>query len=391
MVLSGIGNPLFVSGGVTVFEKMSARAHEVGAINLGQGFPDEDGPADIREAAAAALHTLSNQYPPMMGIAELRDAVADHNRRYYGLDVDPAREVMITCGATEALADCLLGLITPGDEVILIEPFYDSYLPMVQRAGGIPKPVRLPSPDWQLPRAALQEAFSARTRLLVLNSPMNPCSKVFTADELSFIAGLLVKYDAYAICDEVYEHLVFDNRRHIPLMTLPGMRARCVRIGSAGKTFSLTGWKVGYITAAAALLQPIAKAHQFITFTTAPNLQHGVAYGLSKDKTYFQSLAETMQAKRNYLAAGLRAVGFDVLKSEGSYFMTCDFRPLNFKGDDVAFCQHLIEKAGVVAIPVSAFYQGGDVRHLIRFCFCKSEAVLNQAITRLKQAFGKTP
>ena len=391
MVLSGIGNPLFVSGGVTVFEKMSARAHEVGAINLGQGCPDEDGPADIREAAAAALHTLSNQYPPMMGTAELRDAVADHNRRYYGLDVDPAREVMITCGATEALADCLLGLITPGDEVILIEPFYDSYLPMVQRAGGIPKPVRLPSPDWQLPRAALQDAFSTRTRLLLLNSPMNPCSKVFTADELSFIAGLLVKYDAYAVCDEVYEHLVFDNRRHIPLMTLPGMRARCVRIGSAGKTFSLTGWKVGYITAAAPLLQPIAKAHQFITFTTAPNLQHGVAYGLSKDKAYFQSLAETMQAKRNHLAAGLRAVGFDVLKSEGSYFLTCDFRPLNFEGDDVAFCRHLIEKAGVVAIPVSAFYQGNDVRHLIRFCFCKSEAVLNQAITRLKQAFGKTP
>ena len=390
MVLSGIGNPLFASQGVTVFEKMSIRAREVGAINLGQGFPDEDGPADIRDAAAAATRTLSNQYPPMMGIPELCAAVAEHNRRYYGLEVDATREVMVTSGATEALADCILGLVTPGDEVILIEPLYDSYLPMVKLAGGIPKLVRLSPHDWELPGAALQQAFSHRTKLIILNSPMNPCSKVFTADELSLIAELSVKYDAYAVCDEVYEHMVFDNRRHIPLMTLPGMRERCARIGSAGKTFSLTGWKVGYITAAPALLQPIAKAHQFITFTTAPNLQHGVAYGLGKDKSYFQSLADTLQAKRDRLAEGLREAGFSVLKAQGSYFITCDFRPLGFEGDDVAFCRHLIEKAGVVAIPVSAFYQDGDVRHLIRFCFCKSEAMLDQAITRLKEAFGKT-
>ncbi|MDP2700167.1 aminotransferase [Thalassospira sp.] len=384
-----IGNPLFASGGITIFEVMNELAKKHNALNLGQGAPDTDGPADIRQAAADAIRTHSNQYPPLMGIPALLEAVADHNKRFYGLDIDPKREVMVAVGATEALADVILGLVAPGDEVVLIEPLYDSYLPIVKLAGGIPKLVRVTPPHWELPREELAAAFSDKTKLLLINSPMNPCSKVFSDDELQFIADLLIKHDAYALCDEVYEHLVFDGRKHRPLMTFPGMRDRCVRIGSAGKTFSLTGWKVGYITACPKLMEPIAKAHQFLIFTVPPGLQYGVAYGLNKDDSYFSGFTAEMQAKRDFLMKGLKEVGFDVLESQGTYFITCDFRPLGFDGDDVAFCQHMIETAGVVAIPVSAFYQKGDVRHFVRFCFCKREEMMIEAIARMKKAFSR--
>ncbi|MFH1803987.1 MAG: aminotransferase [Pseudomonadota bacterium] len=384
-----IGNPLFASGGITIFEVMNELAKKHNALNLGQGAPDTDGPADIRQAAADAIMTQSNQYPPLMGIPALLEAVAHHNKRFYGLDIDPKREVMVAVGATEALADVILGLVAPGDEVVLIEPLYDSYLPIVKLAGGIPKLVRVTPPHWELPREELAAAFSDKTKLLLINSPMNPCSKVFSDDELQFIADLLIKHDAYALCDEVYEHLVFDGRRHRPLMTFPGMRDRCVRIGSAGKTFSLTGWKVGYITACPKLMEPIAKAHQFLIFTVPPGLQHGVAYGLNKGDGYFSGFTAEMQAKRDFLMKGLKEVGFDVLESQGTYFITCDFRPLGFDGDDVAFCQHMIETAGVVAIPVSAFYQKGDVRHFVRFCFCKREEMMIEAIARMKKAFSQ--
>jgi aspartate/methionine/tyrosine aminotransferase len=385
-------NAVLSSYGTTIFEVMSQLAQKHDAINLGQGFPDGNGPEDVVRVAAEYLETGVNQYPSMWGMPALRQAVAAHNARFYGLDVDWQSEVMVTSGGTEALASSLFGLIEPGDEVVLIEPLYDSYLPIVRRAGGVPRLVRMTPPDWALPRDALAAAFSPATKLILLNSPMNPCSRVFDADELGFIAALLEEYDAYAVCDEVYEHLLFDGRRHVPLMTLPGMRERAVRIGSAGKTFSLTGWKVGYITAAPELLSPIAKAHQFITFTTPPNLQAAVAYGLAKDDIYFKGLADELQSKRDRMAKGLRDIGFAVLDCAGTYFITTDFRPLGFNGEDVDFCRHITTEARVAAVPVSAFYQGGDqgdkVRHFARFSFCKDDATLDEALGRLARHFG---
>jgi len=381
-------NSLLGGLGTTIFTVMSALAAEHQSINLGQGFPDTDGPPDLLQAAAAALFDGRNQYPPMPGLLELRQAVAAHDVRFYGLDVDPMTEVVVTSGATEAITACLMALLDPGDEVVLIEPLYDTYLPVVRLLGAIPRLVRLMPPDWELPRTALAAAFGPKTKMILLNTPMNPTGKVFTAPELAFIADLLVRHGAYAICDEVYEHLTFDGWRHIPLMTLPGLRERVMRIGSAGKTFSLTGWKVGYVTAPAPLARVVAKAHQNLTFTTAPNLQRAVALGLAKDEAYFQSLGADLQAKRDHLAAGLSALGMTVLPTRGSYFVTADFRPLGFNGDDMAFCRHITEHAGVTAVPVTAFYDAPDPpRHFARFAFCKREAVLDEAIDRLWRHF----
>jgi aspartate/methionine/tyrosine aminotransferase len=375
--------------GTTVFEVMSALAREHNSVNLGQGFPDDKGPEEVRAAAADYLLNGHNQYPPMMGIPELRQAVAEHARRFQGLEVDWQSEVLVTSGATEALGDCLFGLIEPGDEVVLIEPLYDSYLPIVRRAGGIPRLVRLEPPEWRLPKEELAAAFGPKTKLILFNTPMNPCSKVFDREELSFIAELCLKHDVYAICDEVYEHIIFDDRRHISLMTLPGMRDRTVRIGSAGKSFSLTGWKVGYITAAPGLMTPIARTHQFMTFTTPPNLQWGAATGLRLQDGYFSTLAADMQRKRDRLAGALATIGFDVLPAHGTYFVTTDFRPLGFNGTDEEFCRHITVKAGVTAVPVSAFYQSPEApRYFARFCFCKHDATLDSAIQRLAAHFG---
>ena len=381
-------NSILSSFGTTIFETMSRLAQAHGAVNLGQGFPEGLEPADVVAKAAEATISGPNQYPSMMGIPDLRQAIAAHDKRFYGLDLDPMGEVMVTSGATEALAACLFGLIEPGDEVVLIEPLYDSYLPIIRRAGGVPKLVRVAPPHWDLPRAELEAAFSQRTKLIILNSPMNPAGKVWEADDLAFLGGLLERFDAYAVCDEVYEHLVYDQRRHIPLITLPGMRERCLKIGSAGKIFSLTGWKVGWVIAAPALLQPVAKAHQYLTFTTPPNLQAAVAYGLGKDQGYYDGLTAMLSARRDRLAKGLRGVGFDVLETGGSYFISADFRPLGFRGGDEEFCRHITEKAGVAAIPVSAFYQGKDVTHFARFCFAKTEAAIDEAVTRLGRHFG---
>ena len=383
-------NSLLAATGTTIFTIMSALATEHKAINLGQGFPDTDGPQDVIDAAAAALRDGRNQYPPLTGVPELRAAVASANRRFYGLEIDPAREVVVTSGATEAITACLMAVLDPGDEVVLIEPLYDTYLPVVRLLGAVPRLVRLLPPDWHLPREALAAAFGPRTKAILLNSPMNPTGKVFSRDELDFIAGLVRQHDSYAICDEVYEHLTLDGRAHIPLMTLPGMRDRCMRISSAGKTFSLTGWKIGYVTACAALAGLVAKAHQNLTFTTPPNLQRGVAVGLAKDDAYFGSLAAGLQAQRDQLAAGLARIGFGVLETNGSYFLTADFSPLGFDGDDVAFCRHITEQAGVTAIPVSAFYENDAPTHYARFAFCKQPAVLDEAIARLARHFGRT-
>ena len=389
-------NQLLSAMGTTVFTVMSALATRHGAINLGQGFPDTDGPDDVVQAAADALWDGRNQYPPLTGVPELRAAVATANARFYGIQADPATEVVVTSGATEAITACLMALLNPGDEVVLIEPLYDTYLPVVRLLGAIPRLVRLQPPKWELPRAELAAAFGPRTKAILLNTPMNPTGKVFTAAELAFIADLVTKHDAYAICDEVYEHLTFDGWRHIPLMTLPGMRDRCLRIGSAGKTFSLTGWKIGYVTGPAALCGIVAKAHQNLTFTTPPNLQRAVAVGLAKDDAYFAGLASALQAKRDRLSAGLAAMGFGVLPSMGSYFVTADFSPLGFRGDDVAFCRHITEQARVTAIPVSAFYEadgpwGRAPGRYARFAFCKQDGVLDEAVARLSQHFAARP
>lgn len=367
---------------------MSRLAQAHGAVNLGQGFPDGNGPEDVVEAGVEYLRNGVNQYPSMFGIPDLRQAVAEHASRFYGLDVDWQTETMVTSGGTEALGAALLGLIEPGDEVVLIEPLYDSYLPIVRRGGGVPKLVRLEPPGWELPREALEAAFSEKTKLILINTPMNPCAKVFSREELEFIAGLCRRYDAFAVCDEVYEHLAFDGMPHVPMITLPGMRDRTVRIQSAGKIFSLTGWKVGMITAAPEVLTPVAKAHQYLTFTTPPNLQAAVAYGLRKDDSYFNGLSADMQARRDHLATGLAEVGFAVIPCQGTYFITTDFRPLGYNGDDTEFCKYLTVEAGVAAVPVSAFYTSDDAGYFARFSFCKKAETIDEAIRRLKSHFG---
>jgi aspartate/methionine/tyrosine aminotransferase len=382
-------NTLLSALGTTIFTTMSALAVRHGAINLGQGFPDTEGPADVVRKAADALLDHRNQYPPLTGVPELRQAVAAANARFWGIQANPDTGVVVTSGATEALTACLMALLDPGDEIVLIEPLYDTYLPIIRLLGAVPKLMRVAPPDWTLPRAELAAAFGPRTKAILLNTPMNPTGKVFTADELGFIAGLLRQHDAYAICDEVYEHLVFAPARHIPLMSLPGMAERCLRIGSAGKTFSLTGWKVGYVTAPPALAAVVAKAHQNLTFTTPPNLQRAVAAGLAKDDSYFAALASTLAAKRDRLSAGLRQVGFDVLPSHGSYFVIAHFGAFGFAGDDAAFCRHITEHAGVAAIPVSAFYETAPPEGWIRFAFCKQDAVLDEACARLGRELSR--
>jgi N-succinyldiaminopimelate aminotransferase len=383
-------NTILGEYGTTIFTVMSALATEHKAINLGQGFPDTDGPSDILAEAERATKEGPNQYPPMMGIPELRQAAAQHSKSFYDIDLDWETQTLVTSGATESIAACLFGLVEPGDEVVMIEPLYDCYLPIVRRAGGIPKLVRISPPGWKLPYAELEAAFSDKTKLILLNTPTNPAAKVYTKEELEFIAGLMKKYDTYAICDEVYEHLTYDGRPHIPLMTLPGMGGRCIRISSAGKTFSMTGWKVGYSVGAPKLIEAAAKAHQFLTFTTPPNLQKAVAYGLSKDAEYFKSLGADMQAKRDRFGEGLRKIGFDVMDSQGTYFLTVDYRPLGYKGNDVDFCKHLTTEAGVAAVPFSPFYRDGTasgVDHFARFCYCKKNSLLDEALERLGNHF----
>ncbi len=381
-------NALLAATGTTIFAVMSALAVRFGAINLGQGFPDVEGPADVVATAADALQDGRNQYPPLAGLPELREAVAAANRRFWDLPIDAATGVVVTSGATEAITACLMALLNPGDEVVLLEPLYDTYLPVVRLLGATAKLVRLEPPDWALPREALAAAFGPRTKALLLNTPMNPTGKVFTRDELTFLAELVEKHDCYAICDEVYEHLVFPPAQHVPLMALPGMSERCLRIGSAGKTFSLTGWKVGYVSGPPALINVVTKAHQNLTFTTPPNLQRAVAAGLAKDDAYFAALADSLATKSARLGAGLARIGFRVLPTQGSYFITADFSALGFAGDDVAFCRHITEHAGVAAIPVSAFYEGDAPTHWVRFAFCKKDDVLDEAIARLARHFA---
>jgi aspartate/methionine/tyrosine aminotransferase len=375
-------NPIFSSLQTSVFEVMSRLARETGAVNLGQGFPDDPGPEDVRRKAADAVINGWNQYPPMMGLAELRQATAAHFRRWQALELDPDSEIMVTSGATEAIAGALMALITPGDEVVLFEPMYDAYVPLVLRAGGVPKFVTLTPPAFGLSEAALAQAFSAKTKVVLFNNPLNPTATIFSNADLDLLAAFCVKHDAVALCDEVWEHVVFDGRRHVPMMSRPGMRERTVKISSAGKIFSLTGWKVGLVMAAPNLMKVLAKAHQYITFTTPPNLQTAVAYGLGKEDAYFEGMRADFQRSRDRFAGGLRELGYSVLPSVGTYFLNVDIAPLG-ESDDVALCQRLVTESGVAAIPVSAFYAQGAVRTVVRFCFAKNDATLDAALERL--------
>ena len=366
-------NPIYAALPTTIFTVMSGLAREHEAINLGQGFPDEPGPKSIRERAADAVLNGDNQYPPMPGLASLREAVARHYGRVQGLDLDWMGEVTVTSGATEALACAFLALIEPGDEVVLFQPMYDSYLPMVRRAGGVAKFVRLEPPNWRFDREALEAVFSERTRVVVLNNPLNPAASVCPPEDLELLAELCQRYDAIAICDEVWEQVVFDGAVHRPLIALPGMRERCAKIGSAGKLFALTGWKVGFMCAAAPLTALLSKAHQFLTFTTAPNLQSAVAWGLDNSADWFASMPIDLARSRDRLTAALRGEGFCVLESAGTYFLNVDLAASGIGEDDRSFCLRAVKQAGVAAIPVSAFYEEDPVTSIIRLCFAKRD------------------
>lgn len=402
---SGEGRPLLnrrLAGfGTTIFAQMSALAVSTGSINLGQGFPDTDGPEQVREAAVRALRDgRGNQYPPGPGVPELRTAVADHQRRFHGLGYDPDTEVLVTAGATEALAASLLALVEPGDEVIALEPYYDSYAACIAMAGGTRVPVTLrPVPDGQegqdgqdgagsgtgsyrLDLDELRDAVTDRTRLILLNTPHNPTGTVLTRDELAAIAELCVERDLLAITDEVYEHLVFEGE-HLPLAGFPGMRERTVTISSAGKTFSFTGWKVGWVTAAPPLVAAVRAAKQYLTFVSAGPFQYAVAEALALPDAYYTGLRDDLRAKRDLLAYGLQQAGFRVLRPAGTYFITTDIRPLGAT-DGTAFCLALPERCGVVAVPTQVFYDHAEEgAPYVRFAFCKRREVLEDATKRL--------
>jgi aspartate/methionine/tyrosine aminotransferase len=379
-------NPIFADLPTTIFEAMSGLARESGAINLGQGFPDDPGPEPIRRKAADLVLNGYNQYPPMAGLPELRQAVANHYRRHQGLDLDWQREVTITSGATEALAASLLALIQPGDEVVLFQPLYDSYLPIIRQAGGVPRLASLQPPQWRIDRPMLEEVFSLQTKIVVLNSPLNPAAVVFPAEDLALLAEFCIAHDAVAVCDEVWEQVVFDHHVHRSLLSFPGMRDRCVKIGSAGKMFGLTGWKVGFICAAPALTAVIAKAHQFLTFTTPPNLQAAVAWGLENSPDWFTAMPEGLARSRDRLAEGLTREGFRVLPSQGTYFLNIDLPGSGIAEDDRTFCFRAVKEHGVASIPVSAFYEQQAVTTVARLCFSKRDETLDEGIQRLAKA-----
>jgi N-succinyldiaminopimelate aminotransferase len=370
--------------GTTIFAEMSARAVATGSINLGQGFPDRDGPPEIARAAAdAILAGRGNQYPPGPGIPELRRAITEHQRRFYQMAYDPDTEVLVTAGATEAVAATLLALVEPGDEVIAFEPYYDSYAANIAMAGGTRVPVTLRPPAFRPDLDELDNAITPRTRLILLNSPHNPTGSVFTRDELAAIAALAIKNDLLVVTDEVYEHLVFDGE-HVPIVTFPGMRERTVTISSAGKTFSFTGWKIGWVTATPELVSAVKTTKQFLTFVSGGPFQYAIAQALPLPDEYYATLRTDLQAQRDLLSQGLAEIGFEVYPPQGTYFVTTDIRPLG-EHDGLEFCRTLPERAGVVAIPSGVFYDDKDAaRTQVRFAFCKRPEVLSQALARLK-------
>ena len=374
--------------GVTIFAEMSALAERTGAINLGQGFPDSDGPDEVLEAAIAAIRAGHNQYPPGRGILPLRRAVADHQRRFYGLEVDAETEVLITAGASEAIAAAILALVEPGDEVVLFEPYFDHYATSVALAGGRRRVVRLREPDLSFDVADLESAIGPRTRLILLNTPHNPTGKVFDAEELGHVARLAIRHDLLVVTDEVYEHLVYDGGRHIPMATLPGMAERTLTISSGGKSFGFTGWKIGWAHGPADMVSAVLTAKQSLTYVSGGPFQHAMVTALGLDDGYFSQLADDLEGKRDLLGDGLRSAGFEVFPTAGTYFVTADIRPLGFD-DGVAFCMSMPERCGVVAVPSAVFYDDGEAgRHLIRFAFCKQPEILVEASRRLAGMAG---
>ncbi|GEP34608.1 aminotransferase [Nocardioides szechwanensis] len=370
----------------TIFSQMSALAVRTGSVNLGQGFPDVDGPPEVVARAVRALEEGANQYAPGIGVPALRQAIARHQQRHYGIELDPDSQVVVTTGCTEAVAAALLGLVDPGDEVVVLEPYYDSYVAMIQMAGGVRRPVTLRAPDFRLDADELRAAVTARTRFVLLNSPHNPTGSVLRRDELQAVADVAIEHDLVVITDEVYEHLVFDDHEHVPLATLPGMAERTLTLSSAGKSYSFTGWKVGWATGPADLVGAVLAAKQWLTFTSGSPLQPAVALALDEHPDFPTELAADLQQRRDLLCEGLAAAGLTVQVPEGTYFATTDVRDLGWD-DGLAFCQALPERAGVVAIPAQVFYDDREAgRHLVRWAFCKQPEVIEDGIRRLAAA-----
>lgn len=386
MLARDVLTPKLAGFGTTIFAEMSALAVQTGAINLGQGFPDTDGPAEVLDAAVEAIRSGVNQYPPGPGLPVLREAIAAHQQRFYGLEVDPETEVLVTAGATEALAGALLGMLDAGDEVIVFEPMYDSYQACIALAGAVARPVLLrPSADgYTFDPDEVIAAISPRTKLLLLNTPHNPTGKVVTPEEMSFLAGIAREHDLIVVADEVYEHLVFTGARHIPMATLPDMAERTLTISSGGKTFNTTGWKIGWATGPAELVAATRTAKQFLTYVNGAPFQPAIAVGLGLPDSFFTGLAAGLEATRDMLQAGLREAGFTVFPADGTYFTTVDITPLRPDGDGVAFCRELPERCGVVAVPNQVFYAEPERgRHLVRFACCKRPEVIAEAVERL--------
>jgi aspartate/methionine/tyrosine aminotransferase len=378
-------NPLYEEMNTSVFERMSGLAAAHGAVNLGQGFPDFGWPPEILDAAARAVVEGSNQYAPSRGTMPLREAIAGHYRRHFGQNLS-ADEICVTSGATEALGSAILATVDPGDEVIIFAPAYDSYAPMIRRAGGTPVEVALRPPEWRIDADALRAAVSPRTRAILFNNPHNPAGRVFTAEELETLAAVAREHDLIVISDEVWEHIVLDGRRFTPLATLPGMEERTIKIGSAGKIFSLTGWKVGWMVAAPALAQVVARAHQFLTFSTAPNLQAAVAFGLDEGDAWLQPMRDRFQRSRDLMTERLRQAGYTVLDAGATYFLCVDLQASGLDVDDESFAQAAVTSAGVAVIPLSAFVEQNAPRHLVRLCFGKKDETIEAGVAAMARA-----
>ena len=378
-------NPLYEKMPVSVFERMSLAAVKHGAVNLGQGFPDFGWPTEILDAAARALTEGSNQYAPSRGLPALRQAVADHYRRHHGLDLS-AEGICVTSGATEALAASILATIEPGDEVIILAPAYDAYAPLVRRAGGVVREVALRAPDFRIERDALTAAVSPRTRAIIFNNPHNPLGRLFDTDELEAVAALAREHDLVVISDEVWEHLVLDGQQFVPIASLDGMADRTLKCGSAGKIFSLTGWKIGWIAGNPARVSVASRAHQFLTFATAPNLQAAVAFGLSEGDAWLAPMRASFARARDRMADGLQAAGFVVLPSDSTYFQVVDLAASGITMNDEEFAAMAVERAGVAVVPLSSFYEQDAPGHLVRICFAKRDETIDAGIAAMARA-----